>query len=74
MHELYLSKIQFLASSYSFTLISYISKREQYVEINETKSDCLTLLTGVLQGSILGPLHFIIYINDKAKQEASLIL
>ncbi len=48
-------------------LWKYLSKREQYVEINKTKSDCLTLLTGVPQGSILGPLLFIIYINAIAQ-------
>ncbi len=43
---------------------SYITNRKQYVEINETNSDTLRLITSVPQGSILGPLRFIIYIND----------
>ena len=47
-------------------MASYIKNRKQYVEIEDSKSDTLTLTTGVPQGSILGPLLFIIYINDIA--------
>ena len=36
----------------------------QYVQIDDSKSDALRQIFGVLQGSILGPLFFIIYIND----------
>ena len=48
-------------------LRNYLVKRKQYVQIGEVKSDITYLSTGVPQGSILGPLLFIIYINDIAK-------
>ena len=41
-----------------------MSDRKQYVEFENVKSDKSNIKTGVHQGSILGPLLFVIYVND----------
>ena len=46
---------------------SYLHDRQQYVYVNKTKSDTKYVKCGIPQGSILGPLLFIlhvIYLNN----------
>lgn len=45
-------------------LTSYLSKRSQFVLLNGVSSDFAPIVSGVPQGSVMGPLLFAMYIND----------
>ncbi len=68
-HEIFLNKLNF----YGFhgtalkLMESYLTDCKQFVQMDNTKSDFLTITTRVPHGSIIGPLLFIIYINDIAQ-------
>ena len=65
-HDILLHKLQYygITGTALDLFRSYLTERYQYVDYNGASSSMKLLTTGVPQGPILGPLLFIIYMND----------
>ncbi len=67
-HKILLKKLNYYGiNGVAYNLMeSYLTNRKQYVDMDDVKSEMLMVTTGVPKGSILGPLLFIICVNDIA--------
>ena len=68
-HSILLMKLEALGLSQDIIrwFHSYLSDRQQLVDVSGTFSSCAGIRCGVPQGSILGPLVFLIYVNDMSE-------
>ena len=75
-HTILLKKLEYygITASAKFWLTDYLSARKQRVVIENEMSSYSFVSCGVPQGSILGPLLFLIYINDMHKATKHSIL
>ncbi len=65
-HDILLSKLRYygIRGIANDWFSSYLGGRCQFTQINDTKSETKSISCGVPQGSTLGPLLFLLYVND----------
>ena len=49
---------------YIYLLKSYLTNRSQFVQIGSCRSELEQVIVGVPQGYVVGPLVFLLFVND----------
>ena len=68
-HQVLIKKLQYYGNDGTALewFKSYLSNIKQYISPQDVSKNCLDIICGVLQGSLIGRLLFVIYLNDLFK-------